>query len=176
MNNLKTLNYIFNSMECSDFHILFNKVQLNLCIIYRKSNSSMLTFICEFGSNMEQNVTTLSETIFISDLSIHIDNSDNLDTVVIESSGCYCTLWMTITLLICLNLTFILWSIFQEIPCITMCVWLYTLWVPPSNRLWLADMYSAMEEVLVIMTQLLHNAWYIIKLTTDTLNVSKLSG
>ena len=47
-----------------------------------------------------------------------------------------------------------------------MCVCLYTLWAPSSNGLWLADMYNAMEDMLVIMTQLLHNAWYIIKLTT----------
>ena len=53
-----------------------------------------------------------------------------------------------------------------------MCICLYTLWKPCSNGLWLADMYSAMVDVLVVMTQLLHDAWYNTKLTTPILPVA----
>ena len=49
-----------------------------------------------------------------------------------------------------------------------MCTHLYTLWVPCSNGLWLADMYSAMEDALVVMTCLLHDAQYNTKLTTSS--------
>ena len=42
-----------------------------------------------------------------------------------------------------------------------MCMCIYTLWAPPSNGLWLADMYSLVEDALVVITQLIHNTWNI---------------
>ena len=38
---------------------------------------------------------------------------------------------------------------------------LYTLQAPFSTGLWLVDMYSVMEDVLVVTTQLIHDTQYI---------------
>ena len=43
------------------------KVELNLCIIYREPNFSVLTLIDEFGSYTGQNLNTSSETVFTGD-------------------------------------------------------------------------------------------------------------
>ena len=74
MKIVETSNYIFNTMECSD------KVQINLYIIYRKPDNSVLTLIGECGIYMKQNITISSETIFIGNFSLHVDNAETSDT------------------------------------------------------------------------------------------------
>ena len=74
----------FTAMEYSSYNLWFDRVCINLNIIYQQPDSSMLNFCEEFTTLLESNVMDPSHTIFTGDFNIQMDERDHLDTRLID--------------------------------------------------------------------------------------------
>ena len=71
------------TMECMSTHIKFKKKNIDLYMIYRYPNTSMLNFIECLSKIMEGNILNdCGELVLIGDFNIHIDSPEALDTIL----------------------------------------------------------------------------------------------
>ena len=71
--------YKFSSMECTDFSVKLPGLSINLAVIYRPPERSVLQFMMDILEYMEMNVNTTGNIILTGDFNIKMNNSDDLD-------------------------------------------------------------------------------------------------
>ena len=71
--------YKFSSMECTDFSVKLPGLSINLAVIYRPPDRSVLQFAMDILEYMEMNVNTTGNIILTGDLNIKMNNSDDPD-------------------------------------------------------------------------------------------------
>ena len=71
------------TMECMSNHIKFKNKNIDLYVIYRYPNTSMLNFIECLSQIIEGNILNdCGELVLIGDFNIHIDSPEALDTIL----------------------------------------------------------------------------------------------
>ena len=69
-------------MEFQDYHMRFNDTTLNLYVIYRIPNTSILQFCDELSLLFESDLSNSSDkTLYIGDFNIHVDERDSMDNI-----------------------------------------------------------------------------------------------
>ena len=71
---------VTNSMECADFTITLWNNTINLSVIYRPTDKSVLSFADDFLNYMESNINSCGKNLFIGDFNIHVNDQSKLDT------------------------------------------------------------------------------------------------
>ena len=81
-----TKEYTFSTMECSNFSIQLLSRSLQLCLMYRLPDTSVLKFCQDISDYMELNITSNNELILMGNFNIHMNNSLNLDATLFEDT------------------------------------------------------------------------------------------
>ena len=71
--------YKFSLMECTDFSVKLPGLSINLAVIYRPPERSMLQFTMDMLEYMEMNVNTTGNIILTGDFNIKMNNPDDPD-------------------------------------------------------------------------------------------------
>ena len=71
--------YKFSLMECTDFSVKLPGLSINLAVIYRPPERSMLQFTMDMLQYMEMNVNTTGNIILTGDFNIKMNNPDDPD-------------------------------------------------------------------------------------------------
>ena len=75
-----TTTYDFASMECSDFRINLPNCIVNLAIIYRLPDRSVLQFALDILDYMERNINTTGSPVITGDLNIKMNDKEDAST------------------------------------------------------------------------------------------------
>ena len=75
-----TTTYDFASMECSDFRINLQNCIVNLAIIYRLPDRSVLQFALDILDYMEHNINTTGSPVITGDLNIKMNDKEDAST------------------------------------------------------------------------------------------------
>ena len=67
-------------MECVDFTITLSNNTINLSVIYRSPEKSVLSFANDLINYMESNINSAGKNLFIGDFNIHVMDQSNSDT------------------------------------------------------------------------------------------------
>ena len=78
--------YNYQTMECADFLLDFENVLVNLCVIYRPPNTSIVAFCEDLTDHQERNVTSPGRMITVGDINIPINQEQHPDTVLFEET------------------------------------------------------------------------------------------
>ena len=62
--------YNYQTMECADFLLDFQNVLVNLCVIYRPPNTSIVAFCEDLTDHQERNVTSPGRMIIVGNIKI----------------------------------------------------------------------------------------------------------
>ena len=62
--------YNYQTMECADFLLDFENVLVNLCVIYKPPNTSIVAFFEDLTDHQERNVTSPGRMIIVGDINI----------------------------------------------------------------------------------------------------------
>ena len=81
-----TKEYTFSTMECPNFSIQLPSRSLQMCLMYRLPNTGVLNFCQEYFDYMELNITSNTELILMGDFNIHVNNSLDLDAILLEDT------------------------------------------------------------------------------------------
>ena len=74
--------YNYQTMECADFLLDFENVLVNLCVIYRPLNTSIVAFCEDLTDQQKRNVTSPGRIIIAGDINIPTNQEQHLDTVL----------------------------------------------------------------------------------------------
>ena len=80
----KTYNY--QTMECTDFLLNFENILVNLSVIYRPPNTSIVPFCKDLTDHQERNVTSQGKMIIVGDISIPTNQERHPDTVLFKET------------------------------------------------------------------------------------------
>ena len=78
--------YNYQTMECADFPFDFQNVLVNLCVIYRLPNTSIVAFCKDLTDHQERNVTSPGRMIIVSDINIPTYQEQHPYTVLFEEA------------------------------------------------------------------------------------------
>ena len=78
--------YNYQTVECADFLLDFHNVLVNLCVIYRQPNTSIVAFCEDLTDHQERNVTSSGRTIIVHDINIPTNQEQHPDTVLFEEA------------------------------------------------------------------------------------------
>ena len=78
--------YNYQTMECADFLLNFQNMLVNLCVIYRPPDTSIVTFYEDLTDHQERNVTSPGRMIIIGDINIPTNKEQHPDTVLFEET------------------------------------------------------------------------------------------
>ena len=78
--------YNYQTMECADFLLDFQNVLVNLCVIYRPPNTSIVAFCEDLTDHQERNVTSPGRMIIVGDINIPTNQEQHPDTVLFEEA------------------------------------------------------------------------------------------
>ena len=76
--------YNYQTMECTDFLLDFQNVLVNLCVIYRPPNTSIVTFCEDLTDHQERSATSPGRMIVVGDINIPTNQEQHPDTVLFE--------------------------------------------------------------------------------------------
>ena len=62
--------YNYQAMQCADFLLDFENVLLNLCVIYRPPNTTIVAFCEDLTDHQERNVTSPGRMVRVGDINI----------------------------------------------------------------------------------------------------------
>ena len=83
--------YDYTSMECVVFTVTLPNNTINLSVIYRPPEKSVLSFPDDFLNYMERNINSAGKILFIGDFNIHVKDQSNSDITnfqdVLDSFG-----------------------------------------------------------------------------------------
>ena len=83
--------YDYSSMECTDFVVSLPGLSLNMAVIYRPPNKSVLSFTNDFLDYIERNINSPGKLLLTGDFNIHVNNLESPDTntflYVLDSLG-----------------------------------------------------------------------------------------
>ena len=74
----------YSSMECSSFSVDLPVSTINLSVIYRPPNSSILAFAMDFLDLLENNINESGRLLLLGDFNIPMNNPDSPDTSIIQ--------------------------------------------------------------------------------------------
>ena len=72
--------YDYMSMECVDFTVTLLNNTINLSVIYRLPDRSVLSFADGFLNYIESNINSAGKNLFVGDFNIHVKDQSNSDT------------------------------------------------------------------------------------------------
>ena len=78
--------YNYQANQCADFLLDFQNVLVNLCVIYRLPNTSILAFCEDLTDHQERNVTSQGRIIIVGDINIPTNQEQHPDTVLFEEA------------------------------------------------------------------------------------------
>ena len=81
--NKKT--YDFTSMECADFKIKGSTHTTNLSLIYRPPETSIIQFVEDLTTHMEQNITEPGHNIYLGDFNIKVNAQKDAGSITFEN-------------------------------------------------------------------------------------------
>ena len=70
--------YDYSTMECSDFAVSLPGLSLNMAVIYRPPDKSVLSFVNDFLDYMERNINSTGKLLLTGDFNIHVNMTWNL--------------------------------------------------------------------------------------------------
>ena len=83
--------YDYSSMECMDFAVSLPGLSLNLAVIYRPPDKSLLSFATDFLDYMERNINSTGKLLLTGDFNIHVNDLESPDTntflAILDSFG-----------------------------------------------------------------------------------------
>ena len=74
----------YSSMECSSFSVDLHMSTINLSVIYRPPNSSVLAFAMNFLDLLENNINEKGRLLLLGDFNIPMNNPDSPDASIIK--------------------------------------------------------------------------------------------
>ena len=74
----------YSSMECSSFSVDLPMSTINLSVIYRPPNSSVLAFAMNSLEHLENNLNENGRLLLLGDFNIPMNNPDSRDTSIIQ--------------------------------------------------------------------------------------------
>ena len=72
--------YEYSSMECTDVAVSLPGLSLNLTVIYRPLDKSVLSFANDSLDYMERNINSTGKLLLTGDYNIHVNDLESLDT------------------------------------------------------------------------------------------------
>ena len=76
----------YQTMECVDVLLDFQNMLVNLCVIYRPPNTSIVAFCEDLTDHQERNVTSTGRMIIVGDLNNPTNQEQYPDTVLFEET------------------------------------------------------------------------------------------
>ena len=73
--------YNYQTMECADILLNFQNMLVNLCVIYRPPNTSIVAFCEDLTDHQERNATSPGRMIIVGDIKIPTNKEQYPDTV-----------------------------------------------------------------------------------------------
>ena len=78
--------YKYQTMECADFLLDFQNMLVNLCVIYRPPDTSIVAFCEDLTDHHERNVTSPGRMIIVGDINIPTNKEQHPDNVLFEET------------------------------------------------------------------------------------------
>ena len=78
--------YNYQTMECADFLLDFQNMLVNLCVIYRPPDTSIVSFCDDLMDYQERNVTSLGKMIIVGNVNIHTNKVQHPDTALFQET------------------------------------------------------------------------------------------
>ena len=78
--------YNYQTMECADFLLDFQNMLVNLCVIYRPPDTSIVAFCDDLMDYQERNVTSPGKMIIAGDIKIHTNKEQHPDTALFQET------------------------------------------------------------------------------------------
>ena len=78
--------YNYQTMECAEFLLDFQNMLVNLCVIYRPPDTSIVAFCEDLTDHQERNVTSPGRMIIVGDIKIPTNKEQHPDTVLFEET------------------------------------------------------------------------------------------
>ena len=72
--------YDYSSMKCTDFVVSLPGLSLNMAVMYRPPNKSVLSFANDLLDYMERNINSPGKLLLTGDFNIHVNNLESPDT------------------------------------------------------------------------------------------------
>ena len=78
--------YNYQTMECPDFLLDFQNMLVNLCVIYRPPDTSIVAFCGDLTDYQERNVTSLGRMIIVGGINIPTNKEQHPDTAFFQET------------------------------------------------------------------------------------------